>query len=141
MIFCTSCFGDFTSYRLKKTFKVTGTTQILNQILSIRQYSYPQTPLIHRIHYTPQYSYPQSPLIHRIHYTPQYSYPQTPLMGSCTLLSVSRGVKSLSVTLQSDSIKRTFTVITHLSITAYHQINIINHWIFVFIYNLNGISH
>ncbi|KAL1281494.1 hypothetical protein QQF64_000297 [Cirrhinus molitorella] len=64
---------------LKKRFK----TQILNQMLFIRQ----------------------------------YSYPQTPLMGSCTLLSVSRSMKSLSVMLQSDS-KMIFTVIMHLSITA-----------------------
>jgi len=69
----TSCFS---SYRLKKRFK----TQILHQLLSIRQSSYPQSSPIHRIHFTRLSSYPQSPLIHRIHFTQLSSYPQSPLI-------------------------------------------------------------
>ncbi|XP_043101370.1 uncharacterized protein LOC122349400 [Puntigrus tetrazona] len=52
------------------------------------------------------------------------SHPQSPLMGSCTPLSVSRSTKSLSVTLQSDSVKTRFTVIMRPSITASDQNNI-----------------
>ncbi|KAI2647057.1 CMRF35-like molecule 8 [Labeo rohita] len=46
-------------------------------------------------------------------HTPQFSllhsYPQSPLMGSCMLLSVSRSMKSLSVMLQSISVRMRFT--------------------------------
>ncbi len=52
-------------------------------------------------------------------WTLMMSYPQSPLMGSCTLLSVSRSMKSLSVTLQSDSVRMRFTLITPRSATAW----------------------
>ncbi|XP_059411062.1 polymeric immunoglobulin receptor-like [Carassius carassius] len=69
---------------MKRLKKMPGAIQILNQILSI-----------------PQFSHPQTPLIHRIHFTPQFSHPQSPLMGSCMLLSVSRSMESLTVKLHT----------------------------------------
>ncbi|XP_052402753.1 polymeric immunoglobulin receptor-like [Carassius gibelio] len=62
-------------------------------------------------------------ILNQILSIPQFIHPQSPLMGSCTLLSVSRSMKSLSVKLQSDSVKRRLTVITHLLVTIFRQIN------------------
>ncbi|RXN08086.1 polymeric immunoglobulin receptor-like protein [Labeo rohita] len=50
-------------------------------------------------------------------------YPQSPLMGSCTLLSLSRSMKSLSVTLQSDSVRMRFNLITLQSVIARDSTN------------------